>query len=158
MPRFKPPKFKQRNHARLLFGRGLSDVEIARRLKVSPSSVGRWRRAEGVPPTVAAASKEKPTMPIRSSRVRVTAAGRAAVRPGKPGGGLAMAAELLGSVASTLEARAETRESAAGSVVLLLGGCAHSVRGVPGQRSGFCPRCKVTRDVWRQLRPGERPF
>lgn len=43
-------------------------------------------------------------------------------------------------------------------VRLLLSGCGHEVRGASGQRSARCPRCDVSRDVWRELRPGERPF
>lgn len=45
MPRFRPPKFRERNRARALFGTGLSDVAIARAVGVSPRSIGRWRRA-----------------------------------------------------------------------------------------------------------------
>lgn len=45
MPRYRPPKWRERNAARELFPLELSDVEIARRVGVSARSVGRWRRA-----------------------------------------------------------------------------------------------------------------
>lgn len=43
-PKFLPPKYLERNAARRLFGQGLADVEIARRVGASPRSVGRWRK------------------------------------------------------------------------------------------------------------------
>lgn len=48
-PKFKPPKWQERNRAQPLFATGLSDVQIARRLRVGRTTVRRWRHADGWP-------------------------------------------------------------------------------------------------------------
>ncbi len=169
VPKFKPPKWRQRNRARLLFAQGLTDVAIARQVRVSPSSVGRWRRAEGIGPTDRAATPRPAASTARAAR-------RASGRPrpstaAQAGNGWGMLAALISAKTPQIISPAAAPEvtgdgvavaplsSPAASVVLLLGGCGHQVRGLPEQTSAFCPRCGgVERDVWRRLAPGERPF
>jgi hypothetical protein len=127
------PKRTQRVKALRLIAAGHSDREIARRLRVSPSSVGNWRRAAGFPQArPASAMTQTPPVtwaPEPSRRSERPRPGTPPVRtPLLPRGSIAgVAAELVGTALRHRRNRPHVRSSASAPAQAV------SLRGLPGE-------------------------